>query len=610
MALKNFQKKMIQESYAKIRKIDGTHPFKESVHGSFVSYRVRYRGRGRISYFNFPLAKEMGLISSDHPHVMSRSLESALLDTFSIQIINEYDMTHGTKIDPNDVKPNQYMATRYLQLQHPSKIGITSGDGRSIWNGVVRHRGKVWDVSSCGTGATCLSPATAINNKYFRTGDPAVSYGCGHSTVSEGLVDVLFSEILTKNRIDTERVLCVIAYPKGLGTTVRVGKNLLRPSHFFNHLKQGQYLRLKDVADYYIQRQVQNGDWKIPKGQNQYLYLRDRMVETFADIAAKFEAHYIFCWLDWDGDNVLADGGIIDFGSVRQFGLYYHEYKFDDAERWSTNIKEQRGKARYTVQTFIQLVDYLISGKRKPIHSFRNHRSLKRFDRLLEWRLKEELLWKVGFNEPQIKFLMGFANKHVDQLLKSHSYLEQIKSREGVHQVADGQNCNILSNTRKLLLELPGAMVDLEPLDQQAFLKILGSHHSQYESFPKTRALRQHIQKFQKSYIKLVQKTSDNQGRSSAIILANLRQRAQQINHPERITGDSLCLVVEEILKKRSSFSFEQLEQLILHFVNEQILNPDFKPSKAWREAVRPPIFSRRFYRRILKLVSDYREGL
>ena len=65
-------------------------------------------------------------------------------------------------------------------------------------------------------------------------------------------------------------------------------------------------------------------------------------------IMTRFENDYIFCWLDWDGDNILIkDGGVIDFGSVRQFGLYHHAYRFDDDERWSTNIKEQKKKVYY-----------------------------------------------------------------------------------------------------------------------------------------------------------------------------------------------------------------------------------------------------------------------
>ncbi|MCA9467220.1 MAG: hypothetical protein KC643_17490, partial [Nitrospira sp.] len=137
-------------------------------------------------------------------------------------------------------KPNTYMATRYLQLQHPDKTGRTSGDGRSIWNGQIAYRGTTWDVTSCGTGATCLSPATAIEKKFFKTGDcTASSYGCGRSDLEDGMAAALMSEIFHRNGLATERTLAVIEYPKGSSINVRAGTNLLRPSHLFRYLKQG-----------------------------------------------------------------------------------------------------------------------------------------------------------------------------------------------------------------------------------------------------------------------------------------------------------------------------------------------------------------------------------
>ena len=173
----------------------------------------------------------MGLIPEGHAHVVTDELERILLDTFAIQIINEYDLKNGyTKSKKKD---HTYMATRYLQLQHHCKTGKTSGDGRSVWNGTWEHKGQVWDLSSCGTGATSLSPASANNKVFYQSGDPNISYGCGYSLVSEGIVDVLLSQIFNQNGIAAEEVLCVIEFKKQMGITVRVGQNLLRPAHFF-----------------------------------------------------------------------------------------------------------------------------------------------------------------------------------------------------------------------------------------------------------------------------------------------------------------------------------------------------------------------------------------
>ena len=439
-------------SYEKINNIDGHHPLMDLSENIYVRYKVRPRKGGKVRFFNFQLAKEMGLISSDHTFEMNTQLESSLLETFALIIINEYDLENKRSF--KDAKDNDYMATRYLQLQHPCKRGTTSGDGRSIWNGSVKHKGKIWDISSCGTGATKLSPATAIHGKNFKSGDPEVSYGCGYSKLSEGFVDVVFSEILTRNDIETERVLCVIEFDNNFSITVRAGLNLLRPSHFFAQLKQGNYKELKQLVDYYIDRQVANKVWKIEGRANKYDVFLSEMNHTFADIAAKFEIFYIFCWMDWDGDNILADGGIIDFGSVRQFGLYYHEYRFDDDDRWSTSIKEQKLKSKYTVQTFAQIVDYLKNGSKKGIKSFQDSKTLREFDNIFKLRRYHYFLWQLGCSQKQIENLLDNNSDLVAQLYQVFSYFEKYKATDEIEKTPDGVNWPVLFNMRKLLRQL------------------------------------------------------------------------------------------------------------------------------------------------------------
>ncbi|WDT81791.1 MAG: hypothetical protein MPW14_08795 [Candidatus Manganitrophus sp.] len=129
---------------------------------------MRTRHGGKLFYFNFDLAEEIGLIPKGARRVITPALSQAILDTFSLQIINEYDITHHVKIPKEDIRPHRYMATRYLQMQHPDKKGHTSGDGRSIWNGTFKGPQGRWDISSCGAGVTCLSPATAIEKDILK----------------------------------------------------------------------------------------------------------------------------------------------------------------------------------------------------------------------------------------------------------------------------------------------------------------------------------------------------------------------------------------------------------------------------------------------------------
>ena len=83
--------------YEKFKELDGTHPWREVSPDGFIDYRARYRQKGRVLYFNFQLAGDMELIPADNPHILNKDLEQAILETFSLQIINEYDLKLGKK---------------------------------------------------------------------------------------------------------------------------------------------------------------------------------------------------------------------------------------------------------------------------------------------------------------------------------------------------------------------------------------------------------------------------------------------------------------------------------------------------------------------------------
>jgi hypothetical protein len=116
-------------SYNLFFEINGKHTLKKDLPSFCVNYAARNRSQGKVAFFNFELAKEMGLIDQNHDHVMNSRLEKILLETFSLRIINEYDI--AKKRSYKKIPNRNYMATRYLQLQHKSKTGKTSGDGCS-----------------------------------------------------------------------------------------------------------------------------------------------------------------------------------------------------------------------------------------------------------------------------------------------------------------------------------------------------------------------------------------------------------------------------------------------------------------------------------------------
>ncbi len=596
-------------NYDKILRIDGRHPLQKAVPDGYVAYQARRRGQARIVYFNFDLAEELGLIPADHPRQLLPDLERALQECFDLIIINEYDLEAKKSFPASDLKEHSYMATRYLQLQHPDKRGLNSGDGRSIWNGTIKHRGQVWDVSSCGTGATRLSPATSIHGKFYESGDPSVSYGCGYAMLDEGLVDVVFSEHLHRNGIPSERVLCVLEYRGGFSVTVRVGRNLLRPSHFFIHLKQANRLALRQVLDYYIDRQLSNGDWDLQQ-ENPYDFFLQEMTRTFANISALFEAHYIFCWLDWDGDNILADGGIIDFGSVRQMGLYYHAYRFDDDERWSTTIKEQRLKARYTVQCFAQVIDFVKTGTKRGIGNFKRHAALKEFDRIYEQRKRQLFLWRLGFSDELATKIEQKHFKICRRLIRSFDYLEQKKTKMGLVEVADGVNCDMAFNMRKALANLVERWADkAEPLCPDEFIELALAESVHRKDIHQSRALVMHIQAFQKDYLSLIKRAMRLQKAPSQVFMLEHARRTQLINRTDRLTGDSICRIVELLMKRRKNFTVGELYRIIANFIERQSYTPRGKgqvETKASQVAYQhEPLIEK-----LSKLVQQYSEGL
>ena len=51
-----------RNAYASFARIDGSHPYRDQVPGGHVDYRARRRRDGEVAFFNFGLAREMGLI--------------------------------------------------------------------------------------------------------------------------------------------------------------------------------------------------------------------------------------------------------------------------------------------------------------------------------------------------------------------------------------------------------------------------------------------------------------------------------------------------------------------------------------------------------------------
>jgi len=595
-------------SYDRFRRIDGRHPLKQAVPRGRVEYRARRR-RGDVVFFNFELAREMGLIPRDHPDRLNSRLRRAIVATFALTIINEYDIERGKRFSEREVLPGTYIATRYLQLQHPGRHGKTSGDGRSIWNGCLTHRGVTWDITSCGTGVTRLCPATAEENRFFKTGNRLVSYGCGTATLEEGLTAALMSETFHKNGIATERVLAVILLDDGFAINVRAGRNLLRPSHFFVFLKQNDRESLQAAIDVYIDRQTANGDFPRLRGRRRYEHLAKETARIFGKLAATFEREYIFCWMDWDGDNILTDGGVIDYGSVRQFGLFHGEYRFDDGPRYSTSLTEQRKKARYIVQCFAQIRDLLTVGHKARLRTFSSDPILDIFDECFARTRDDLLLHAIGFDGPTCDALMKKGRPMVRRFDRAHGHFERARSTRGPVSSEDGVTWSAIFSTRDLLRELPRHLLrEASPLPAERFIELgLSSYATKTDRKATPHRCRMALE-FQRAYLALIGAAARTSGCSEPMMLSSVAWRSGIINRYARITGDSVIYAARKLLRWRKRLPPEVFYQVMRSFVDDQCLVPESAPARR-----RPPsdrADAKRILDDLIGILAEFRHGL
>lgn len=597
------------KSYLQFDQLNGSHPWMSLMPEGHISYKARILKNGKVSYFNFQLAKEMGLIPKNHSHKLNKALEQKLIDTFSLRIINEYDLENNLSVPKSRIIDSEFMATRYLQLQHSDKTGSTSGDGRCIWNGTVENDSHLWDVSSRGTGVTALAPGSVQAEEPLQSGNTDHGYGCGLAELDELYASAIMSEIMHNNGYNTERVLCIIDHGGGYGVGVRAAKNLMRPAHLFMFLKQNNFEALKRATDYLILRQIKNKEWSFPvNSPKRYDHMLEELCESFAKFSAKLERDYIFAWLDWDGDNVLANAGIIDYGSIRQFGLRYDQYRYDDIDRFSTNLNEQKNKARLMIQVFAQIVDYLKSSgsEKKPLALYKKHKVLKKFDKFFDKHKTLYFLRQLGLSKLGAEKIYEKHTASIQLTFRTFEDLEKMKALKKLNPVADGVNNLPLFNMRKALLFFSKLFLNSEPVsDKEAVIQQIYSQILVEEVPDHKKTL---SQKISKKLLKLHQglaqiyKWAQDEGENAK----EMQSRCFQGNREDRVTGNALIHIVNEILDERKKglkrASLQQLIDCCIIEQSQEKLRPrhrDFKEKKA-----------EKLFSRVLSIIDGHKEDI
>ena len=421
----------------------------------------------------------------------------------------------------------------------------------------------------------------------------------------------ILAEIMHLQGINTERVLCIIDHGKGYGIGVRAAKNLLRPAHVFLYLKQNRHKELKKAVDYFIRRQIQNGQWHPKSNLNQAQALVELMSDSFGKFTAQLDIDYVFAWLDWDGDNVLMDAGIIDYGSVRQFGIRHDHYRYDDVERFSTNLNEQRLKAKLMVQVFAQMADYLKTGKRRQLKEFSKHPSVLRFNEHFAFHRAHRLLYRMGFNEVQRSNILkdqGLFNRFD----REFSYFERAKVSGNVQKVADGVNHPALFDLRTFLRTFPDHLLKSgfseTAIPEKIFFKSILS------SFAKSRDMKirpkhqAHIKNFQYLYKLLAVAAAGKQKPEK--IIAGVAGRAAQLNRADRITGNALIQIVNELTaQSRRGLPASEVQKVIDQLVYKQVGMPEVNTGNELKKILRV-VPKQDLFNKLMNLVHEYKDDI
>ncbi|HEY0762352.1 MAG TPA: hypothetical protein VGD61_08235 [Pyrinomonadaceae bacterium] len=291
------------------------------------------------------------------------------------------------------------------------------------------------------------------------------------------------------------------------------------------------------------------------------------------------EEEYIFNWLSWDGDNMLASGAVLDYGSIRQFAAKHDKYRYLDVDRYSASLAEQRGWARTIIQVFAQAMSFIQSGVKENLNTFKNADALRVFDETFARERDQRMLWRIGFTPEQSEYLMSNAQKEVRDFDRSLSYFEDRKVTKGIEKLPDGFTHNPVFLIRNLLRLLPAYYVaqTISRVDDtsgympdEIFCRIMAASYVGKSDLKPTPAITSHVKDFQECYLRLVAAL----GGPFDMVLKTLQERSAVINHRHRITGDAVTWIIEEVIAMKGKIRIDGLQEALDAFIDSQVLIP------------------------------------
>src|SRR5436190_9702275 len=322
----------------------------------------------------------------------------------------------------------------------------------------------------------------------------------------------------------------------------------------------------------------------------------------------------LFRSLAWDGDNMLASGAILDYGSIRQFAAKHDKYRFKDVDRFSASLAEQRYWARVIVQTFAQAMGFICSGEKKNLRAFKDAGCLNVFDSAFENESNYRILWRIGFTPEQISRLMQTAPKEIKEFHRSLTYFEDLKVSKGIEKLPDGFTHKPVFLIRNLLRQLPAyyvAQAMRSAIDESAympddiFLRVMAASYVGKRDLRLTRSRRAQVKNFQQCYLRLIAALDGPFDE----VMKTLQDRSAIINHRHRITGDALVFIIEVVIAISGKIKMNGLQEALEAFIDSQVLVPG-----VWQpiapEQLKPKTLKSRLLITIQQNLEEYKESI
>jgi hypothetical protein len=175
-----------------------------------------------------------------------------------------------------------------------------------------------------------------------------------------------------------------------------------------------------------------------------------------------------------------------------------------------------------------------------------------------------------------------------------------------MYKVPDGITRDAIFCMRDILRELPQLYLARGAnLNHQDFLEIIKSSYARKSDLKLTEIRRKQINRFQGTYISLLNALEKDLGLTRSQQLLELTMRSSVINKYDRVTGDSITYIVQKVKKLRPKLTADDLYDLTQQFTIYQNLDPDQKTV-----STKTPERHKNIMQNFYSIVRECREGI